>query len=278
MGTATQTQLDFPYLNLWGFPEKFHRSQGRNAGELTGVAGSPGTIEGVARVVLSEAEFDEVQPGDILVCEMTNPAWQVLFPKIAGLVTNAGGFAAHPAVLAREYEIPAVVGTSDATGRIRTGDRIRLTQRKVTGEDGRERTEGLVEVLESAAAARGRPARRPRPPSASTERPGRHGAPRPRSCGASCRDAVKDRLLEGIVNGTYPPGSRIVETRVARELGTSQAPVREALRDLEALGVVEISPLPRGAGPPARAATSCWRRTWSGRSSRRWPSSSRCPG
>ena len=58
--------------------------------------------------------------------------------------------------------------------------------------------------------------------------------------------AVKDRLLEGIVDGTYPPGSRIVETRVARELGTSQAPVREALRDLEALGVVEISPF-RGA-------------------------------
>ena len=58
--------------------------------------------------------------------------------------------------------------------------------------------------------------------------------------------AVKDRLLERIVGGTYPPGSRIVETRVARELGTSQAPVREALRDLEALGVVEISPF-RGA-------------------------------
>src|SRR6476469_1174995 len=58
--------------------------------------------------------------------------------------------------------------------------------------------------------------------------------------------AVKDRLLERIIAGTYPPGSRIVETRVARELGTSQAPVREALRDLEALGVVEISPF-RGA-------------------------------
>jgi DNA-binding GntR family transcriptional regulator len=59
-------------------------------------------------------------------------------------------------------------------------------------------------------------------------------------------DAVKERLLEGILDGTYAPGSRIVETRVARELGTSQAPVREALRDLEALGVVEISPF-RGA-------------------------------
>ena len=54
--------------------------------------------------------------------------------------------------------------------------------------------------------------------------------------------AVKDRLLEGIIDGTYPPGSRIVETRVARELGTSQAPVREALRDLELFGFVTSSP------------------------------------
>ena len=54
-------------------------------------------------------------------------------------------------------------------------------------------------------------------------------------------DQVKDRLLQEILAGSYPPGSRIVETRVARELGISQAPVREALRDLEGLGVVEIS-------------------------------------
>jgi DNA-binding GntR family transcriptional regulator len=55
-------------------------------------------------------------------------------------------------------------------------------------------------------------------------------------------DQVKDRLLEDIMNGRHPPGSRIIETKVARELGTSQAPVREALRGLEALGVVEITP------------------------------------
>jgi DNA-binding GntR family transcriptional regulator len=55
-------------------------------------------------------------------------------------------------------------------------------------------------------------------------------------------DQVKDRILEGILNGHYPPDSRIVETQVAREFGTSQAPVREALRGLEALGVVEITP------------------------------------
>jgi DNA-binding GntR family transcriptional regulator len=59
-------------------------------------------------------------------------------------------------------------------------------------------------------------------------------------------DQVKERLLEAILDGTYPPDSRIVETAVAKELGTSQAPVREALRGLEALGIVEIMPF-RGA-------------------------------
>src|SRR6185295_61817 len=57
---------------------------------------------------------------------------------------------------------------------------------------------------------------------------------------------VKERLLDGILTGRYAPDSRIVETQLARELGTSQAPVREALRGLEALGVVEITPF-RGA-------------------------------
>ena len=59
-------------------------------------------------------------------------------------------------------------------------------------------------------------------------------------------DQVKERLLEKILDGSYPPDSRIVETAVAKELGTSQAPVREALRGLEALGIVEITPF-RGA-------------------------------
>ncbi|HTS14818.1 MAG TPA: GntR family transcriptional regulator, partial [Candidatus Sulfotelmatobacter sp.] len=59
-------------------------------------------------------------------------------------------------------------------------------------------------------------------------------------------DQVRDHLLEGILSGRYPPDSRIVETQVARDLGTSQAPVREALRALEGIGVVEIAPF-RGA-------------------------------
>ena len=107
--------------------------------------------------MLEEGEFDQVELGDLLVCQMTNPAWQVLFGRIGGLVTDAGGFAAHPAVLAREYEIPAVVGTSVATARIRTGDRIRIDA---------SAGEGVVEVLERARAGTARRRRRrPRRPS-----------------------------------------------------------------------------------------------------------------
>ena len=62
----------------------------------------------------------------MLVCRMTNPAWVVLFTKIGGLVTDAGGMAAHPAVVAREFALPAVVGTSNATQRIKTGQRVRV--------------------------------------------------------------------------------------------------------------------------------------------------------
>ena len=60
-------------------------------------------------------EFDQVEDGEILVCQMTNPAWVVLFTKIAGLVTDTGGTTSHPAVLSREFGIPAVIGTSVAT-------------------------------------------------------------------------------------------------------------------------------------------------------------------
>ncbi len=142
VGTVTDTQLAFPYLSLWGFPDKFHRSQEREQGTVKGIAGSPGVVEGIARVVLSEAEFDSLQVGEILVCQMTNPAWQVLYGKIIAVVTDAGGTVSHPAVLAREYGIPAVVGTSSGTQEIRSGDRLRV--------DG---SAGIVEILESASPA-----------------------------------------------------------------------------------------------------------------------------
>jgi phosphohistidine swiveling domain-containing protein len=136
IGTATEEALAFPYWSLWGFPEKFHRPPPEKVDEVHGLGASPGVVEGVARSVASLDEFDQVQKGEILVCQMTNPAWVVLFTKIAGLVTDAGGVAAHPAVVAREFGIPAVVGTSVATERIRSGDRVRVNG-----------TSGVVEVL-----------------------------------------------------------------------------------------------------------------------------------
>jgi phosphohistidine swiveling domain-containing protein len=136
IGTATEDALAFPYLSLWGFPEKFHREPPAKVDEVEGLAASPGVAEGTARYVASLDEFDQVREGEILVCQMTNPAWVVLFTKIAGLVTDAGGVASHPAVVAREFGIPAVVGTSIATDRIKSGDRVRVNG-----------TSGVVEVL-----------------------------------------------------------------------------------------------------------------------------------
>jgi phosphohistidine swiveling domain-containing protein len=140
VGTVTPSQLAFPYLVNWGYPERFHRQASDDDRVVAGIAGSPGAIDGTARVVRTVDEFDEVRDGDILVCQMTNPAWVVLFTKIAGLVTDTGGTTSHPAVLAREFGIPAVVGTSVATSKIATGDRIR-----VNGSN------GTVEILERAA-------------------------------------------------------------------------------------------------------------------------------
>jgi pyruvate,water dikinase len=141
VGTVTPSQLAFPYLVNWGYPERFYQEASADTTTVKGIAGSPGVAEGVARVVLSVEEFDAVADGDILVCQMTNPAWVVLFTKIAALVTDTGGTTSHPAVLSREFGIPAVIGTSTATHTIRTGDRIRV--------DG---SHGVVTILEPAAA------------------------------------------------------------------------------------------------------------------------------
>jgi len=136
VGTATQVALDFPYNALWGFPEKFYREPAEKTGEVRGLAASAGVVEGAARVVSSTDEFDQVKEGDVLVCRMTNPAWVVLFTKISGLVTDAGGTTSHPAVVSREFGIPAVVGASDATEKIETGDTVRVNG-----------STGVVEIL-----------------------------------------------------------------------------------------------------------------------------------
>jgi phosphohistidine swiveling domain-containing protein len=136
LGTATKEAIEFPYGGLWGFPDRFYAGEPPTTGEIKGLAASPGVVEGPARYVSSLEEFDQVKDGEILVCRMTNPAWVVLFTKIKGLVTEAGGATSHPAVVAREFGIPAVVGTGNAGERIKTGDRIRVNG-----------ATGVVEVL-----------------------------------------------------------------------------------------------------------------------------------
>lgn len=99
--------------------------------------GSRLDAEGKARIVDSPEQFDQVQKGETLVCRMTKPAWVLVFTKVAGLATDAGGALSHPAVIAREFGIPAVFGTGMATRKIVTGQWLRLNG-----------TEEVVELLD----------------------------------------------------------------------------------------------------------------------------------
>ena len=85
---------------------------------IDGVAGSPGTFTGTARVVRSLAEAGELQDGEIMVCEMTLPPWVPMFAIAGAVVADVGGVMSHCAIVAREFGIPAVVGSVDGTGRI----------------------------------------------------------------------------------------------------------------------------------------------------------------
>jgi pyruvate,water dikinase len=140
VGTVTHWAMYVePYHTLWGWPQRFERAQrGEDLpkDEVHGLPAAAGLTEGIARVVRGPEEFDQMKKGEIMVCIMTNPAWVIVFSKIAAVVTDTGGVLAHTAVVAREFGIPAVVGTGDATYRIQTGDRIRV--------DGNT---GVVEIL-----------------------------------------------------------------------------------------------------------------------------------
>jgi len=98
---------------------------------LKGVAASPGQVTATARVLLGPEDFAQMQPGDILVAEITTPAWTPLFALAAGVVTDIGGPLSHGSIVAREYGIPAVLGTGVATRRIQSGQVI-----TVDGSDG----------------------------------------------------------------------------------------------------------------------------------------------
>ena len=94
--------------------------------EIHGRAAAKGKRTGIARVVMGEHEFDKLQADDVLVCPITSPVWSILFTKVSALVTDTGGVLSHPAIIAREYGIPAVVATGNATRIIRDGQRIEV--------------------------------------------------------------------------------------------------------------------------------------------------------
>ena len=118
--------------------EMFGSSQAEHGEHVVrGLAASPGVYEGLARRVAGPTEFDRIVQGDVLVTESTTEAFNILLPLLGAIVTDSGGLLSHAAIVAREYGIPAVVGTREATGLIPDGARVRIN-----GEAGE------VEVLE----------------------------------------------------------------------------------------------------------------------------------
>lgn len=119
-------------LDLWSLPEDQVSDK-----ELHGFAASPGVVEGIARVLKNVNDIGQIREGDILVSPVTTPSWGPVFPKIKAAVSDIGGTMSHAAIVAREYGMPAVVGTGRATKQITSGQRIRV--------DG---TNGVVTILE----------------------------------------------------------------------------------------------------------------------------------
>ena len=93
---------------------------------IDGVAGSPGIYRGVARVVRSLEEAGDLEDGEIMVCEMTLPPWVPMFAIAGAVVSDVGGVMSHCAIVAREFGIPAVVGSVNGTSRIETGQTVTI--------------------------------------------------------------------------------------------------------------------------------------------------------
>jgi len=114
---ATGLALD----SLFGSSEAEHE-----ADRLRGLAASPGVYEGPARLVAGPSEFARIEQGDVLLTAATTEAFNILLPLLGAIVTDNGGLLSHSAIVAREYGIPGVVGTREATERITDGTRVRV--------------------------------------------------------------------------------------------------------------------------------------------------------
>lgn len=102
-------------------PAESSQIQTAENGMLQGTPASSGTYTGPARIIATEREFSRIRPGEVLVCPTTRSSWSTVFATIGAVVTDAGGALSHPAIIAREQRIPAVVATGNATKIIRDG-------------------------------------------------------------------------------------------------------------------------------------------------------------
>ncbi|MBN1641118.1 MAG: phosphoenolpyruvate synthase [Anaerolineae bacterium] len=133
--------LMLPVIKVLGVDvAELKSGQGRRRGgnTLKGVAASGGRVTATARVLHGPADFAQMRTGDVLVAPLTTPAWTPLFARAAAVVTDIGGPLSHGSIVAREYGIPAVLGTGAATKRLRSGQTITV--------DGNE---GLVTVVQA---------------------------------------------------------------------------------------------------------------------------------
>ena len=130
LGRLSEEITDAMTIMLWGITDErvqeWASSDGHGAETLTGCAASGGIAEGVARVLLRVDQLGELADGEILVAPVTSPSWTPVFHRIAAAVLDTGGIMCHAAIVAREYGLPAVVGTGTGTKWIKTGDHVRV--------------------------------------------------------------------------------------------------------------------------------------------------------
>jgi len=122
-----EAPMMLPQMKVFGFDLmqlKAGRRKGMKRKALKGVAASPGSVTAPACVVRGPEDFAQMKTGDVLVAALTTPAWTPLFARAAAVVTDIGGPLSHGSIVAREYGIPAVLGTGSATRAIRSGQVI----------------------------------------------------------------------------------------------------------------------------------------------------------
>ncbi|MQA12999.1 MAG: PEP-utilizing protein mobile subunit [Pseudonocardiaceae bacterium] len=125
-------EINEPFtVMLWGITSTTVREWLTSGGDgevvtLKGTPGSRGVVEGVVRVVTHVDQLADVQLGEVLVCPATSPAWSPAFARVSATISDVGGIMSHTAIVCREYQLPAVVGTGVAVATLRTGQRVRV--------------------------------------------------------------------------------------------------------------------------------------------------------